>query len=81
LIVKYKVTDASVHDSQVIEELLEPSDKGQPLWVDSAYSGEPIANAIKTKKMKNRIHEKGTKNNPLNQKQIENNTGKSRVRV
>lgn len=70
-----------MHDSQVIEELLEPSDKGQPLWVDSAYSGEPIANAIKTKKMKNRIHEKGTKNNPLNQKQIENNTGKSRVRV
>lgn len=81
LITKYKVTDASVHDSQVTEELIEPSDKGQPLWADSAYSGEPIANMLNKKKMKNQIHEKGTKNNPLTQKQIKNNTEKSIVRV
>lgn len=81
LITKYTVTDASVHDSQVIEDLIEPSDKDQPLWADSAYSGEPIAKVIKKNKMKNKIHEKGTKNNPLNQKQIESNTEKSRVRV
>ena len=81
LIEKYKVTDASVHDSQAIEGLLEPSDEGQPLWADSAYWGEPIAKMVKKKKMKNKIHEKGTKKNPLSQKQIERNTEKSRVRV
>ncbi len=52
LILKYSVTDASVHDSQEIEGLLEPSDKHQPLWADSAYSGAPIAKIVKKKRYK-----------------------------
>jgi len=80
LILKYRITDASVHDSQEIEELLEPTDKNQPLWADSAYFGEPIAKIVKKKKMKNKIHEKGTKNNPLNEEQKALNTEKSKIR-
>jgi len=34
------VTDASVHDSQAIEGLLNEKDEGLPLYADSAYTGE-----------------------------------------
>jgi IS5 family transposase len=37
---KYKVTDASVHDSQALDDLLEEEDKGQDFHADSAYTGE-----------------------------------------
>ena len=40
LIDKYKVTDASVHDSQPLDDLLEEKDADQPLHADSAYTGE-----------------------------------------
>ena len=40
LITKYTVTDASVHDSQQTESLLEDKDKGEPFYGDSAYTGE-----------------------------------------
>ena len=43
LIEKYKVTDASVHDSQTTEELLTEKDEGQPFYADSAYTGEKQA--------------------------------------
>ena len=36
----YTVTDASVHDSQVLDELLSGKDKGQDLHADSAYTGK-----------------------------------------
>jgi len=38
---KYAVTDASVHDSQLTEALLDEKDKGEDFYADSAYSGEP----------------------------------------
>ncbi len=40
LIDNYTVTDASVHDSQVVDDLLEEQDKGQSLYADSAYVGQ-----------------------------------------
>jgi len=41
LIKKYIVSDASVHDSQVIDELLDNTDIGDEFYADSAYSGKP----------------------------------------
>ncbi|MDR1523887.1 MAG: transposase [Tannerella sp.] len=46
LIDRYEITDASVHDSQLTEALLRDTDTGLPLYADSAYSGEPIANML-----------------------------------
>ena len=34
------VTDASVHNSQALDNLLVKRDKGQPIYADSAYTGE-----------------------------------------
>lgn len=81
MIEEYIVTDASVHDSQVIEELLTEKDKGQPLYADSAYGGEELQKVYKKKEMDDRVHEKGYKNKPLTEEQKANNREKSRVRA
>jgi hypothetical protein len=40
LIMTYAVTDASVHDSQELETLIDRDDAGQKLYADSAYIGQ-----------------------------------------
>lgn len=81
LIEEYMVTDASVHDSKVIEELLTDGDRGQPLYADSAYMGEELQKMYVQKGMNSQVHEKGYKNKPLTEKQKENNKKKSKVRA
>lgn len=80
LITKYMVTDASVHDSQATDMLLDEKDKGEPFYADSAYTGEPQEKIIEKKGMVNRVCEKGYRNKPLTEEQKANNTDKSRVR-
>ncbi|KAA6322456.1 hypothetical protein EZS27_027999, partial [termite gut metagenome] len=46
--------------SQSTEDLLEDSDKGQILYADSAYSGEPIAIILKSKEIENQIHRRAS---------------------
>lgn len=77
----YTVTDASVHDSQEVENLLHEKDKGQPLHADSAYSGEPIAKVVAKNEMENQIHEKGYRGNPLTEEQKQKNKEKSKIRA
>lgn len=77
----YIATNASVHDSQPIEELLTKNDSHHELYADSAYSGKPIKNILQKRKIKNRIHEKGYRNNPLTNKQKLCNTIKSKTRA
>ena len=81
IIMDYVVTDASVHDSQPLIDLLDKGDKGKELYADSAYSGEPIAEEIAKRKIKNKIHEKGYRGKPLTKKQITKNKKKSKTRV
>lgn len=47
LITEYQVTPASVHDSVVLDDLLNDSDNGKTLHADSAYSGEPCKKIVK----------------------------------
>ena len=79
LIDDYAVTQASVHDSQALEELLTEKDAGQKLYADSAYDGQE--DTVEKAKMENLIHEKGYKNKPLTDEQKENNRGKSKFRA
>ncbi len=81
LIEKYEVTDASVHDSQPIEELLTEKDKGQPFYADSAYTGEEQDKIYKKKKIVNKVNEKGYRNKPLTEEQKANNKEKSKTRA
>jgi len=81
LITLYGVTPASVHDSVMLEELLEEQDQDQEVYADSAYSGEPCNKVIQGVKAKNRTHEKGCRNKKLTGDQIEQNRIKSKTRV
>ena len=77
----YYVTDASVHDSQVLDSLLTEKDEGQELFADSAYTGSAQENTVSEHGMINKIHEKGYKNKPLTEEQIAKNNLKSKTRV
>jgi IS5 family transposase len=78
---RYKVTDASVHDSQPLDGLLEPEDGGQDLHADSAYTGEEQGKVIGKYKMNNKTHEKGYRNRPLTDEQKAGNREKSKTRA
>jgi IS5 family transposase len=89
IVVKFAVTDASVHDSQLTEELLDENDKGEDFYLyyvrstkyaDSAYSGEPQEVIIAAKEMTNKVCEKGARNRPLTDEQKASNREKSKVR-
>jgi len=81
IITDFTVTNASVHDSNEIVELIDEND--EVAYADSAYVGEELHEELKKKNpnIKLRISEKGYRNNPLTQEQKDNNTEKSRVRV
>jgi transposase, IS5 family len=78
---KYLVTDASVNDSQALDDLLEEKNKDQKLHADSAYTGEEQEKSIAKYEIKNNVHEKGYRNKPLTQEQKANNTKKSKIRA
>jgi IS5 family transposase len=80
LIVDYVVTDASVHDSQVLEELLPDVDTGEFLYGDKAYSGSPQNSIMLKKGYKNRVCHKGYSGRPLSSDQISINQKRSRIR-
>jgi len=81
LIIGYEVTDASVHDSQPLNDLLNKKDRGQPLYADSAYTGEEQEKVIEKVGMINKVHEKGYKNKPLTKRQMKSNRRKSKFRA
>ena len=80
LIDEFEVTPANVHDSQVLEELLDETDSGHPLWADSAYSSDEIRTILRKRKIGCRIHKKGSRHVTLTPKQVEANRFKSRTR-
>jgi len=77
----YSVTDASVHDSQALDGLLEDDDKNQELFADSAYVGEKQDETINKYELINKVHEKGYRANPLTDEQKADNKNKSKTRV
>ena len=79
LIEDWKVTEASVHDSQVIEDLTKKGD-GE-VYADSAYRSEEIEKDLAGKEVASQIHERAYRGKPLTEEQIESNRCKSRIRV
>ena len=81
IITEYQVTTASEHDSDALEDLLDESDAGKPLWGDSAYTGKRCAKVIRKHGMKNLTHKKGYRNKPLSAYHKKKNHQKSKVRA
>jgi len=80
LIASYLVTSAEVHDSQPTEKLVRKEDKGQPLYADSAYIGEPIDKMLRERGIEPQIIERAFKGKPLTEEQKANNHIKSKIR-
>jgi IS5 family transposase len=81
LIQNYEITDASVHDSQMFEEILDDRAGDQrPVYADSAYRSKKTEENLLAAGIPSKICEKGAKNHPLTDAQKISNTQKSKVR-
>jgi IS5 family transposase len=81
LVLNFEVTPASVHDSQVLDELIEVHDDiGQPLYADSAYYSEDTILKYKLLTMQPNIIEKGYRNKELTERQKKKNRKLSSTR-
>jgi IS5 family transposase len=81
LISNYTVTDASVHDSQSLKDLLNKKESTENFYADSAYVGPKQEKIIQKTGMQNHVCEKGYKNTPLTENQKESNRIKSKTRA
>ncbi len=81
LIRKYKVTGAATHDSQVIDDLLDENNTNKDVFADSAYRSAAISERLKSQGYRDRIHRKGYRNHPLDERGKAANTKKSKVRA
>ena len=79
LIEQYAVTDASVHDSQMLESLVQPTDG--VVYADSAYRSAAAEALLTEKAVTSQIHERAYRNRPLTDEQKESNRQKSRIRA
>lgn len=69
LIRGYLVTAASLHDSQVFDQLLLPKSEGKTVYADSAYRSAAFDAFLKKTLFVNRIIRKAKKNTPLTEQQ------------
>ena len=81
LIRTYDVTDASVHDSQKFDELLNKANTSKDVYADSAYRAAEIQARLVARGFNSCIHVRGTRNHPLSTSQEAANRTKSRTRV
>lgn len=79
LIRGYDTTDASVHDSNISDSLIDENDaKGEDVWLDAGYVGRD--EALKGKEVNPIICEKGYRGHPLTDGQKASNREKSKIR-
>lgn len=81
LIRRYKVTDAAVHDSQVLDDVLDGDNTASEVWADSAYRSAEIEAKLRERGLKSRIHRKAQRNRPLRKREQQGNRTRSKVRA
>ncbi len=80
LIRDYEVTPASVHDSQVFEDLLDEDNSSRDVWADSAYRSEEKLEVLKTRKYREHLQRKGCRHKKLTDRETQGNRTRSRIR-
>ncbi len=81
LVRRYEVTDAAVHDIQVIDDILDPDNTASGVWADSAYRSAEIEEKLSAKGLKSRVHRKGRRNKLLSEREKQGNKSRSKVRA
>lgn len=77
----YEVTDASVHDSQVFEELLDPENSNGGVWADSAYRSEETLRFLKDYNYYEHIQRKGARGRKLTKREKQGNRTRAKTRA
>ena len=81
LIRDYEVTDASVHDSQVFEDILGPAEDNPEVYADSAYRSRQSETDLENGGYESHVHERPYRNTPLTDEQKAANHERSKIRV
>jgi IS5 family transposase len=80
LIRDYEVTPASVHDSNVFEQLLDEDNSSSDVYADSAYGSSKKFETLKKKGFRGHIQRKGYRYKKLNERQIKSNYRRAKIR-
>jgi IS5 family transposase len=81
LIRKWDATNAAVHDSQKLDDVLDLANTSKEVWADSAYRSVEIEARLKEKGFHSRIHRRAARNRPLSERQKSANSTRSEVRA
>lgn len=81
LVRRWHVTDASVHDSRALDEVLDADNTASDVWADSAYRSAAIEGRLQEKGLRSRIHRQGRRNRPLTERERRGNRTRSTVRA
>ena len=81
LVRRYAVSSASVHDSQKLEDLLDPGNTASTVSADSAYRSKEAEERLAARGFTSRIHRRGCRNMPLTARQEAANNTRSSVRA
>src|SRR5437016_7738286 len=79
LIRRYEVTDAAVHDSRMLDGLLNNGNTSVDVFADSAYRSAEIEAKLKASGFNSRIHRRASRNHPLSDAQEKANRTKSKI--
>ena len=77
----FAVTNASVHDSQVFESLLDDENSNADVFADSAYRSKKAESDLMAKGFHPRLQHKAFKNKPLSEKEVQGNRTRARIRA
>lgn len=77
----YAVSDASVHDSQMLGAVLDDDNAEVGVWADSAYRSEAIEEVLDSMGFDSHIHERSYRNRPLSEQQQQENRERSKTRA
>ena len=76
----YDVTDASVHDSNVFEDLLDEANSSRDVWADSAYRSAQKRANLEAAQFRQHIQRKATRNKKLTARELLGNHTRSKTR-
>ncbi len=78
---EYDISEASLHDSQKFDDLIDGDNTSSDFWADSAYRSDKTESTLREKCYRSHIHHKGKRGKPLSERQIKANKTRSKVRV
>ena len=76
----YTVTDASVHDSQVFQDLLDENNSSADVYADSAYRSEESTELLAELGFRERLQRKGCKHRKLTKWEQQGNQTRAQIR-